>query len=68
MSKFKTYLRGYLAARKDKGILVIWVSWPESPTKRYLIAGLNEALDVPTGKQAFTRLKEKVKGSMKVKK
>lgn len=61
MAKTKTYVRGYLAARKDKGILVVCVSWPESPVKRYLIADLNEALDVLTGKQAFTKLKEKVR-------
>lgn len=55
-------IRGYLAAKKDKGIVVVCFSSPEVPTKRYLIADLNEALSVLTGRQAFTRLKERVNG------
>lgn len=60
MVKAKFCVRGYLAARRDKGIVVVCVSWPESPTKRYLVADLNETLHVLIGKQAFTKLREKV--------
>jgi len=59
--KAKEVVRGYLAARKDKGIVVVCVSWPESPTKRYLIADLGECLDVLTGKMAYAKLKELVR-------
>lgn len=55
-------VRGYLAAKKDKGIIVVCISSPEAPAKRYLIADLNEALSVLTGRQAFTKLREKMKG------
>jgi len=54
----KAWVRGYLAAKREKGIVVVCVSWPESPVKRYLIADLNEALEVLTGRKAFTKLKE----------
>ncbi|MDI6905254.1 MAG: hypothetical protein QMD13_07195 [Candidatus Bathyarchaeia archaeon] len=57
----KAWVRGYLAAKREKGIVVVCVSWPESPVKRYLIADLNDALEVLTGRKAFTRLKEIVK-------
>jgi hypothetical protein len=56
-------VRGYLAAKKDKGIVVICISHPESPSKRYLIADLNETLEVLTGRVAFTKLRERVTSS-----
>ena len=61
MAKAKEVVRGYLAAKKNKGIVVVCVSWPESPTKRYLIADLNECLDTLLGKQAYVKLRELVR-------
>ena len=61
MASLKYRSRGYLSAKKDKGIVVVCVSSADCPTKRYLIADLNEALAVLTGRQAWTHLKEKVR-------
>jgi len=57
MQRAETRVCGYLASKKDKGIIVVMIAGVDG-SKRYVIGDLNEALEVLTGKIAFCRLKE----------
>ena len=55
----KMVTRGYLSARKERNKVI--VCYFDGESKRYLTCGLDEALEVLTGRRAFVPLKELVR-------
>jgi len=51
---------GYIAKSKTGNTVVIMIGRPDG-TKEYYIADLNEALEVLTGKRAYTRVLKRAK-------